>query len=229
MKDIAARLEVSPSSVHLWTSDIEISSAHTARNLRRSRTRFAETWAELHRTRRRAFQQEGRARADEGDLLHQAGCMLYWAEGSKDRNTLCLANSDVHMVRLFCRFLRESLTVSAEEIRLRLNVYLGNGRTLGEIEDHWLSALDLPRSCLRGHCINHFPTSSSGRKRAKLPYGVANVRVVRSTRIVQHIFGAIQAYAEFDEPRWLDHRHASEAVRVTPGQPSDAAGCRASS
>jgi hypothetical protein len=30
------------------------------------------------------------------------------------------------------------------------------------------------------------------------------VRVMKSTRIVQHIYGAIQEYAGFEEPRWLD-------------------------
>jgi hypothetical protein len=87
---------------------------------------------------------------------------------------------------------------------VRLNLYLTNGLTLREVEDHWLWALGLPRSSLRKHTINHAPTSSSGQRRDKLPYGVCAVRVRRSTRLVQHIYGAIQEYAGFDEPRWLD-------------------------
>jgi len=38
--------------------------------------------------------------------------MLYWAEGSKQRNRLTFANSDVEMVRFFSRFLRECLGVA---------------------------------------------------------------------------------------------------------------------
>jgi hypothetical protein len=82
-------------------------------------------------------------------------------------------------------------------------VYLGNGLSIAQIEDYWLAALDLPRSCLCKHSIDFKPTSSSGLKRNKLPYGVCTVRV-HSTQIVQHIFGAIQEYGGFDEPRWLD-------------------------
>ena len=48
--------------------------------------------------------------------------------------------------------------------------------------------------------LNHMPTSSSGRARNKLPYGVCTLRV-HSTWMVQHIYGAIQEYAGFDEPR----------------------------
>ncbi len=130
--------------------------------------------------------------------------MLYWAEGSKGRNQLHFANSDLNMVRFYCDFLRASLGVQGEDMTLRLNVYTGNGLTLREIEDHWLEALELPRTALRGHTVNHTPTSSSGKKTNRLPYGVCSIRVLKSTRLVQHVFGAIQEYAGFEEPRWLD-------------------------
>jgi hypothetical protein len=74
---------------------------------------------------------------------------------------------------------------------------------LSEIEDYWLSALELSRSCLRGHALDHKPTSSSGLRRNKLPYGVCALEL-HSTRVVQHIYGAIQEYASFDKPAWLD-------------------------
>ena len=119
--------------------------------------------------------------------------MLYWAEGAKARNVLKICNSDGEMLRFFARFLRESLGVTADRLRLSLNVYTNNGLTIAEIEAHWLGMLDLPRSCLRKHQLNHYPTSSSGRRR-RLPYGVCTLSVSRSTPELQHIFGAIQEY-----------------------------------
>ena len=50
--------------------------------------------------------------------------------------------------------------------------------------------------------VNHFPTSSSGRAKRKLPYGVCSL-TVHSAWMLQHIYGAIQEYAGFDEPAWL--------------------------
>ena len=61
----------------------------------------------------------------------------------------------------------------------------------------------LPRSVLRKSFVNPLPTSSSGKKKNKLPYGVCTLTLGR-TEILQHIYGAIQEYAGFDEPRWLD-------------------------
>ena len=54
-----------------------------------------ERWRNIRRT----YQEEGRRRARQGDPLHQAGCMLYWAEGTKNRNTACVTNSDVHLIQ----------------------------------------------------------------------------------------------------------------------------------
>jgi hypothetical protein len=191
------------SSVSLWVRDIELDPAHRERNRRQEYAARATTWSDLNRARRLGYQQEGRAKARERDPIHFAGCMLYWAEGSKSRNALTLANSDPHMVRFFVDFIRAYFVCKPEKLSMRLNVYLGNGLSIREIEDKWIDALGLPRACLRGHTVDHFPTSSSGSKKNKLPYGVCSVRLY-NTRIVQHIYGAIQEYAGFEEPRWLD-------------------------
>lgn len=111
MKQIAAKLGVSVGSVHLWTKDIEISPEHVERNRVRARASATRTWIEKSRSRRLAFQEEGRKRARRADPFHQAGCFLYWAEGSKEPSRIQFANSDGDMVRFFVRFLHESLGV----------------------------------------------------------------------------------------------------------------------
>lgn len=212
IKRIADRLDVSPGTVHAWCKDIELTPEQRQRNQFGPRgpqnpehiAARAAAWRRKNRDRRLCSQLEGRLRAHDMQALHIAGCMLYWAEGTKARNTLNFTNSELSMVKLFCRFLRECFDIPDEKITLRLNVYTGNGLSLEQIEDHWLSALELPRSSLRGHILNHKPTSSSGAKKNRLPYGVAQVRVLRSTSLVQHVLGAIQEYGGFDEPRWLD-------------------------
>jgi hypothetical protein len=210
-KRIAAELGVSVGSAFLWTSDIELTKEQLQHNRRGpggpqnsdSQRRRAAAWVARSREARRQSQLDGRAAAREGDPLHLAGCMLYWAEGAKARNTVQFSNSDPRMLVLFRRFLTDALAIEIDEILMTLNVYTNNGLSIEEIEGYWLDLLDLPRSCVRKHTVNHMPTSSSGRAKNKLPYGVCTLRV-HSTWMVQHIYGAIQEYAGFDEPAWLD-------------------------
>ena len=210
-KRIAATLGVSVGSVHLWTRDIELTEDQKALNLRGPRgpqnpevvRRRAEAWAAKWRALREVCQDEGRRTARGLDPLHLAGCMLYWAEGAKARNSIQFANSDPRMVALFKRFLTDALKVPPEKILFSVNVYTNNGMSLREIERYWLELLDLPRENARKHMTNHMPTSSSGRAKNKLPYGVCSLRI-HNTWMLQHIYGAIQEYVGFDEPAWLD-------------------------
>lgn len=209
-KRIAAALGISVGSAHLWTKDLELTPEQKAWNLRRPGgplnadriRRAAASWSARCRRERAACQEDGREAARAGDPLHHAGCMLYWAEGAKARHVVQFSNSDPRMILLFRRFLTDALAVEVDEILFSINVYTGNGLTIEEIEAYWLNLLGLPRSSVRKHMLNHMPTSSSGRAKNKLPYGVCSLKV-NSTWMLQHIYGAIQEYAGFDEPAWL--------------------------
>ena len=156
--------------------------------------------AEDAKAARLVAQAHGRDPAQRGDPLHQAGCMLYWAEGSKGRNKVIFTNSDVTMVQLFVRFLRRCYGVADDAMALSLNVHLGNGLRMDEIEQWWLAALELPASCLRTPAVNRV-SGSSLRKRPPLLHGTARL-MVGSTFVVQSIYGAIQAYGKFERPAW---------------------------
>jgi uncharacterized protein YjcR len=88
MKAIARQLGVSVSSVSLWTRDIELTDEQVAtlaaRNPRHGQqVRGQYQRSQNARVKRLIAQMHGRALARRGDPLHQAGCMLYWAEGAR--------------------------------------------------------------------------------------------------------------------------------------------------
>jgi transposase len=168
-KRIAARIGVSASSVHAWTKDIDLTEEQKSFNLRGPRgpqnpevvRRRVASWTARCRAARLASQEDGRRAAREADPLHQAGCMLYWAEGAKRRNTIEFTNSDPHMLAFFRRFLVEAMAIERDEIIMSINVYTNNGMAIEEIERYWLDLLELPPSAARKHMLNHMPTSSS--------------------------------------------------------------------
>jgi hypothetical protein len=155
------------------------------------------------REQRVAAQEHGRALARGRDPDFIAGCMLYWAEGSKARNVAQLVNADPDLLETFLVFLRSCYGVPETRVALSVNCFLGNGPTLEEIHDWWLARLGLPATCLRKPIVNR-PSSASKRLKGHiLPYGTARISV-HSTFIVQSIYGAIQEYAGIDRPEWLD-------------------------
>ena len=129
--------------------------------------------------------------------------MLYWAEGSKRRNTVVLTNADADLVDVFVRFLPSYYAVTDDRVTLSINCFLQNGLTIEAIQDWWIERLDLPAFCLRTPSVNRLSSASKRLKGHILPYGTAKI-CVHSTLIVQSIYGAIQEYAGIDRPEWLD-------------------------
>jgi hypothetical protein len=212
VKEIAGLLDVSPSSVSRWVADITLSPGFIEGLQRRNpaingRLTGLRDQSAARRAVRVEAQARGRALAREPTRLHLAGCMLYWAEGSKGRNTAKLTNCDPDLVSLFVRFLRRCHDVSPERITLSVNCHLNNGLELADIEAWWLKRLGLPAASLRKSSVNRVSSASRWRRNV-LVYGTASVSV-HSTAVVQSIYGAIQQYAGIERPEWVDGRLTS--------------------
>jgi len=204
---IAEILGVSKNSVSRWVRDVPLTDDQRHQLMENSKSYGAQHQGSIanrvkHRKIREGYQQAGRKKAREGDPLHLTGCMLYWAEGTKDRNECRFTNSDLDMVVTFLRFLRQSLKIESTRLQIRISVYLDNGLTIDEIEEYWLTNLELPPSCVLPSDTK-IPKSSQQKGR-KLLYGTCEARVKAGTQYVQHIYGAIQEYAGIDKPEWLD-------------------------
>jgi hypothetical protein len=147
---------------------------------------------------REAYQQAGRAKAREMRPLHLTGCMLYWAEGAKSRNSLYFVNSDPNMLLLFMRFLREEMQVKDTEIVMYVHCHTPDEHEVKRIGGYWLNLLNLRSECLK----KVFFKQGSKTRHKILTNGVCTLRVYKS-EVIQHIYGAIQEYGGFDHPEWL--------------------------
>jgi len=206
VKEICRELGVAKSSVSVWVRDIPLTDEQILALKRRNpiyhgQHKGSEAVARKHRALRQQYQEEGRQKAREMDPLHLAGCMLYWGEGSKGRNSLKFSNSDSGMLKYYMNFLRQSLNVENEQIVIRIVCYLGNGLEKEDIISYWLDILELPETCVAQIVANVQPVSSQQKGR-KLLYGTCEV-AVHLTQIIQHVLGAIQEYAGIDKPEWL--------------------------
>jgi transcriptional regulator with XRE-family HTH domain len=204
--EIEEQLSVSRSSVSLWVRDVQLRPEQQKRLLAKTRLGpliAAERKAAAAREIRCGYQAEGRRLARERDATYAAGCMLYWAEGSKARNTVKLSNSDPDLLAYFLRFLREHFNVGDNRVRLACNLFADHVDRQHEIEDFWLSRLGLERESLRASTVNTYSKYSQKKRSNKLPYGTSAL-IVHSTHIAQTIYGSIQELGGFERNDWLD-------------------------
>jgi hypothetical protein len=129
--------------------------------------------------------------------------MLYWAEGSRKRNSVLFTNSDPAMVAFFVEFLKRHYAVPTESFRLTCHLFADHLAQQTRIEQFWLETAALPRSCLQRSIVNVYSKHSKKKRQNRLPYGTVRI-AVHSTAVVQSIYGAIQEYGGFDRPEWLD-------------------------
>jgi hypothetical protein len=196
MKEIARLVGVSLSSVSGWVRDVPLTDAQRAALRWRNpavngHRNGAASIRRRARARRARQQDEGRALAQLAGPMHIAGCMLYWAEGARRRNTVCFTNSDPAMARFFVNFLRSYYDVHDAAFCVTCNLFADHAERQREIEQFWLDTLRLPRSCLRKSTVNVYSKHSQKKRQNKLPYGTVRVNV-HSTQVVQNIYGAIQ-------------------------------------
>src|SRR5207244_9624279 len=100
----------------------------------------------LRRDARLTAQESERQLARRGKPMFLAACMLYWAEGTKDRNQLRFSNSDPEMVRFFVAFLKRYFDLRDDDIRLLCHLFADHRQRQRQIEEFWLDVAGLPRS-----------------------------------------------------------------------------------
>lgn len=206
IQDIAKILNVSKSSVSVWVRDIELDEKQKELLKNKSINGCLETAHKLMisaRAKRLEYQMQGRLKAREKDGLHMAGCMLYWAEGTKHKNVLSFCNSDASMLCFYKTFLDTCFNLKTSEYVVRCRCYTDH-HSVEDIESYWLNLFKLPQSCLRKSCVNKHENdrNSKNMRHGLLEYGVCVVNVY-STKLVQHVYGAIQEYAGIENKKWL--------------------------
>jgi predicted transcriptional regulator len=208
VNEIAKELKVSKSSVSIWVREIQLTTEQIDR-IKSISPRFpnlrANTNKEEALKQRQSYQEIGKIKTRQASSLFVMGCMLYWGEGSKNRNAVKMSNADPELMKVFIRFLREEFQVTDESIAIRISAYSNNGLICEEIQSYWLKILNLPVTCMRQLIIDRYATENAmkNKKKGKLPYGTCEI-TVGNTSIVQEIFGAIQEFGQFKRDAWVE-------------------------
>ncbi len=119
-----------------------------------------------------------------------AGLFLYWAEGSKGKNAIRLANLDHRMLVIFSKFLREVCQVNEKRLSLYVRVY--KEFSLDLAQKYWSTLLNIPPAK-----VFVYPHTDRRSKANKLwsKYGIATLEF-HSTKLKQWLDRAIEEYID---------------------------------
>ena len=127
--------------------------------------------------------------------------MLFWAEGSRERNVVKFTNSDPKMVAFFLNFLRQSFAIRDEKVAVTCNLFADHVVRQREIEDFWLAAWTVSIQSPQVDCE---PLLEVQPEEAAEQASIRNLSLcVHDTRVTQHLYGAIQEYGGFEREEWL--------------------------
>lgn len=203
IKEISDRLLISKSSASVWVSHIRLTESQvkslkgrTSVRIHAGRKAACETNRARYQSARLDARQQGYDEAT-GNPLHVAGCMLYWAEGSKSMNSAVMGNTDPVLLRKFVDFLRD-LGVPPAKLKVSCRVHQtpGNASPLA-CRRFWASALSIPTSSVK--VFNANDNRGSYTRKSRYPHGVGRVAVYDYS-VVQRIYGGIERYVGVEMP-----------------------------
>ena len=202
--DIAKELDAHKDVIREWCRDIELTDKQIeqiAENNPKWRAQHigAQKIKLEALTQRLKYQLDGREHVQQGSLLYLMGAMLYWGEGAKHRQRMRFTNTDANMLKLFMKYLRQELNVPDDKFIIRVMTHSENQDEWLTIEEYWRNLLELPQAT---KIQLQLKIGTQSRKK-RYPYGICAIDVY-SIEIVQKIFGAIQEYIGFENPKWVE-------------------------
>jgi hypothetical protein len=133
--------------------------------------------------------------------LWLTGTMLYWAEGSKQKDWdvsvgIQFSNSDSRMIRVFILFLQKCLSVAYSDMKFELYIHESCRFLEENIILYWSNELSFPISKLEKVYYKKNIINSKRKNRDVNYHGQLSIKVKRSTRLNRKISGWINGFCQ---------------------------------
>ena len=201
LKEIAVSLGISKGTVSVWCRDIELTKdqrlAIEVKHFKnRAKGRLIGTL--INKQKRvdsiKKFQDDGTkaiGRLSKKDLL-LIGTSLYWAEGAKTSSRFVFVNSSPDMIKLMFNFLRATLGVKKEDIKIGIQINNIHEYRISQVLEFWSKLLHLPPSQFDRPYYVHVKPKKVYENMDKY-YGIVRLKVRKSANLFYRISGLINA------------------------------------
>lgn len=200
LNEIARILKISKSTASLWCKNVILTSEQTETLKNQARDpHYGNRLLNIQKQRTKRLSRinecylEGISRI--GTItdreLFVAGAALYWAEGFKKDNQVGFANTDPNMINFFLKWLFRCFGYSTEDITIRIAANISHKDRITDIEQFWVKTTGIPTQNFK----KPFFQNVAWKKHYTHPenyYGVARIRVRKSTDFLRTIHGFIE-------------------------------------
>lgn len=124
--------------------------------------------------------------------LFLVGIALYWSEGFKKDKQVGFSNSDPEMVVLFIKWLTYCCKIPSTDIKIRIVINSTHKYRIEAIQQFWLKKTDIPLKNFQKPTFQNIVWKKLYDNESEY-YGVARIRVAKSTNLLRRILGSIQA------------------------------------
>lgn len=200
--EIREKVPVSKSTLSLWLRSIKLSPTKK-RRLKRRIGMSQPMAAKAHRDGRITRTREiiKKATNEIGEISNRdlffLGTALYWAEGSKQKKhnrgqRVTFNNSDPSMIKLYLKWLLESLKVGKNDIDFEIYSHENIREREKDVVKYWSNITNFPESSFRKVYYKKDKKKKYRKNQGKNYHGLLRVTVLKSTDLNRKITGWIK-------------------------------------
>ncbi|MGB9707257.1 MAG: hypothetical protein ACPL1D_00685 [Microgenomates group bacterium] len=202
--EILKKIPVAKSTLSLWLRSVGLSKKQKQRLTKKRLEAMRRGWKTIRKKRinkkkdiiKKAKLEIDKIKIDNQKLL-LLGAMLYWAEGSKQKNNsisqgVIFSNSDFQMVNLFIKWLKKCLKVDDERIKFEIYIHINYKPRIKEIINYWSKITGYPKKKFDKIYYKKHNLSITRMNQYENYYGLVRVKVRKSADLNRKITGWIK-------------------------------------
>ncbi|PIY72550.1 hypothetical protein COY87_00375 [Candidatus Roizmanbacteria bacterium CG_4_10_14_0_8_um_filter_33_9] len=201
---IRENISVSKSSLSLWLRSVDLTKRQKQKLTHKKMNSLKRGWKIWHETRmhkiqvikKQAFQEVKDIKPTKPSLFLM-GLMLYWAEGSKEKNhrkgsSVIFSNSDPKMIQLFLKWLYKCNKITQDDFFIQLYLHQSHKDRLSEIISFWSKNTQLSHNKFDRIYFKKHNFNTLRKKTGNSYFGLLRIVVRKSTDFNRKISGWIE-------------------------------------
>lgn len=201
---ILKKVPVAKSTLSLWLRSFGLSTKQTQVMTKKRLSairRGHRKWKQMRIERVKGIVEESKAQIEQIEVTSESlflmGIMLYWAEGSKEKESkpgrsVYFSNSDPKMITFFLNWLILSIKIPEDEIQCDIYLHESHKNRVEEVRNYWINVTGLSADKFGKIYFKKNKISTRRKNTGSGYHGLVRVRVIKSSTLNRRISGWIE-------------------------------------